>query len=166
MEKEHEKAGKQKLTVIEAIVAVVIGITCVSFMAYYLVDQIPYIVKKRHVKDAFVGLIMIPLVEKAAEHITAIDEAYEGHLNSAMAHVLGSSIQTALLNTPLIVLVGWGIKVDMNLNFRIFDAAVLILAIIVVGNFLHHRKSNYLEGLLCVIVYIVSYFGKNNSTMI
>jgi Ca2+:H+ antiporter len=101
---------------------------------------------------------MVPLVEKAAEHITAVDEAYDDNMNSALAHVLGSSIQTALLNTPLVVLVGWGMNVRMDLNFPIFDAAALILAIIVVGNFLRDGKSNYLEGALCVIVYLVGEF--------
>jgi len=43
----------------------------------------------------------------------------------------------------------------MELNFEIFDAAVLILAIIVVGNFLRDGKSNYLEGLLCILVYMI-----------
>ena len=43
----------------------------------------------------------------------------------------------------------------MNLNFEVFDAVVLILAIIVVGNFLRDGKSNYLEGTLCVFVYVL-----------
>ena len=104
---------------------------------------------------SFVGLIMVPLIEKAAEHITAVDEAWDGHINFALSHVLGASVQTALLNTPLIVLVGWGLNVKMELNFEIFDSAVLILAIIVVGNFLRDGKSNYLEGLLCILVYVI-----------
>jgi Ca2+:H+ antiporter len=104
---------------------------------------------------SFVGLILVPLVEKAAEHVGAIAEAWEDHINSAMAHVLGASIQTALLNTPLIVLVGWGLHIPMDLHFVVFDAAVLILAIIVVGNFLRDGKSNYLVGFLCVLVYMI-----------
>lgn len=43
----------------------------------------------------------------------------------------------------------------MDLDFRQFDAIVLILAIIVVGNFLRDGKSNYLEGSLCVLVYVI-----------
>lgn len=104
---------------------------------------------------SFLGLILVPLVEKAAEHITALDEAWDNQMNFAMAHVLGSSIQTALFNTPLVILVGWGIGVEMDLNFEIFDAVVLILAILVVGNFLRDGKSNYLEGFLCVVVYVI-----------
>jgi Ca2+:H+ antiporter len=43
----------------------------------------------------------------------------------------------------------------MGLHFAMFDIIVLILAILVVGNFLRDQKSNYLEGALCIIVYII-----------
>lgn len=76
-------------------------------------------------------------------------------MNFALSHVLGASIQTALLNTPIVVIVGWGLGRGMDLDFEMFDAVVLILAILVVGNFLRDGKSNYLEGFLCVIVYIM-----------
>jgi len=103
----------------------------------------------------FLGLILVPLVEKAAEHITAVDEAWDDRMNFALSHVLGGSIQTALFNTPLVVFVGWGLDVSMDLVFNQFDAAVLILAILVVGGFLRDKKSNYLEGALCVLVYVI-----------
>lgn len=60
-------------------------------------DQIPHIVKENHVSDAFMGLasipsetcmilltafckILVPLVEKVAEHLTAIDEAHDNQV--------------------------------------------------------------------------------------
>ena len=43
----------------------------------------------------------------------------------------------------------------MDLNFEIFMVVLLILSILVVGNFLRDGKSNYLEGVLCVMVYII-----------
>lgn len=106
------------------------------------------------------GLILVPLVEKASEHLTAMDEAYDNQMNFALSHVLGASIQTALLNTPLVVLVSWGIDGSdvnraMSLNFELFDSVVLILAIIVIGNFLRDEKSDYLEGALSVFVYVL-----------
>ncbi len=63
------------------------------------------------------GLILVPLVEKFAEHLTAIDEAYDNQMNFALVHILGSTIQTTLLNAPLVVIVGWGIGKEMGLNF-------------------------------------------------
>lgn len=146
---------KAKLTFTECIIALVLAITFVAMMAIFLVQNIDYIVRERGVSDAFVGLILLPLVEKAAEHLTAVDEAWDDQMNFALSHVLGASIQTALLNTPLVVLVGWGLDVNMSLDFELFNAVVLILAILVVGGFLRDGKSNYLEGSLCVFVYVL-----------
>ena len=59
-----------------------------------------------------------------------------------------------MLNAPLVVLVGWGLNLPMDFSFEIFDVVMLIIAIITVGNFLRDQKSDYLEGFLCVIVYV------------
>ena len=165
----HRDLVKPKLTLTESLIAVLIALTFVAFMAIFLVQEIEYIVVERGVSDHFMGLILVPVVEKASEHLTAIDEAYDNQMNFALAHVLGASIQTALLNTPLVIIVGWGLGYEMGMNFQLFDAVVLILAIIVVGNFLRDEKSDYLESALCVFVYIliaVSAFFYPNSTVV
>lgn len=66
---------RAKLTFTECLVALAVALTCVSMSAVFLVEQIPYIVE-RGVPDNFMGLILVPLVEKAAEHLTAVDEAW------------------------------------------------------------------------------------------
>ncbi|KXX82133.1 Vacuolar calcium ion transporter [Madurella mycetomatis] len=143
-----------RLTFTECCIALAVSTALVTIIAIALVDQIHFLVEERHVSDAFVGLILVPLVEKAAEHLTAVDEAYDNQMNFALSHVLGATLQTALFNAPLVVLVGWALDKPMGLNFEVFDLAMLLLAIITVGNFLRDQKSNYLEGALCVIVYI------------
>lgn len=125
-----------------------------------LVEEIPAIVENHGVSDPFMGLILVPLVEKAAEHITAIDEAWDNQMNLALSHVLGATLQTALFNGPFIVIVGWGmsthgVQFDMGLDFDVFNLVMLILAIITVGNFLRDQKSNYLEGFLMIVVYVI-----------
>ncbi|OWP03534.1 hypothetical protein B2J93_7552 [Marssonina coronariae] len=152
-EEEHQEA-KQKLTFTECILALAIAITLVTVIAISLVERIDFIVHTRGVSDSFIGLILVPLVEKFAEHLGAIDEAWDNQMNMALAHVLGATIQTSLFNGPLAVLVGWGLNKRMDLNFDLFNIIVLILAILVVGNFLRDQKSNYLEGSLCVVVYV------------
>jgi Ca2+:H+ antiporter len=61
----HKELKKPKLTLIEVLVALAISLACVSLIAVSLVGQIHYIVE-RGVSDAFVGLILIPVVEKLA----------------------------------------------------------------------------------------------------
>ncbi|KAI9726259.1 MAG: hypothetical protein M1834_009060 [Cirrosporium novae-zelandiae] len=151
----HKDLKKDKLTLTEAIVALLIALALVAMHAVFLVKEIDFIVEEHGVSENFMGLILVPLVEKAAEHLTAIDEAWDNQMNFALYHCLGPSIQTALLNAPLVVICGWGLNIDMNLNFSIFMVSLLVLAILVVGNFLRDGKSNYLEGALCVLVYVI-----------
>lgn len=151
----HRDTHKNKLTFTECAIALTLAITLVTFIAISLVEEISFIVKEHGISDTFMGLILVPLVEKAAEHLTAVDEAWDNQMNLALAHVLGATIQTALFNTPLAVLVGWALNIKMDLNFEIFAIVTLILSILVVGNFLRDQKSNYLEGALCVIVYVI-----------
>lgn len=40
---------------------------------------------------------------------------------------------------------------DMDLNFEIFMIVLLVLSIVVVGNFLRDGESNYLEGALLMV---------------
>ena len=98
--------------------------------------------------------------EKVAEHLTAMDEAWDNQANFALIHVLGSTIQTALFNAPIAVFVSWGLENSgfnskLDLDFRTFECIMIILAILLVGNFLRDGKSNYLEGVLCVLVYVI-----------
>ncbi|KIV91797.1 calcium/proton exchanger [Exophiala mesophila] len=145
---------RPKVTLAEALLAILIALVFVSLMAVFLVEEIEYVVE-HGVPDFFLGLILVPLVEKAAEHITTVDEAYDNQINFALYHCLGPSIQTALFNAPLVVIVGWGLDKPMDLNFEIFMVVLLVLSILVVGNFLRDGSSNYLEGALLVIVYII-----------
>ncbi|KAJ5122879.1 vacuolar H+/Ca2+ exchanger [Penicillium atrosanguineum] len=94
--------------------------------AVFLVQEIEYIVALG-VSDNFMGLIL------AAEHLTAVDEAWDNQMNFALFHCLGPSIQTALLNAPLAVIAGWGLDKKMSLNFEIFMVVLLVLSILVVA---------------------------------
>ncbi|KAJ5042440.1 uncharacterized protein L3040_004988 [Drepanopeziza brunnea f. sp. 'multigermtubi'] len=151
----HKDLRKPKLTFTECVIALAVSIALVTIIAIGLVEQIEPIIQNGGVSDSFMGLILVPIVEKAAEHLTAMDEAWDNQMNFALSHVLGATIQTALFNAPLVIIVAWGLDKPMDLNFHLFDIVMLILAILVVGNFLRDGKSNYLEGVLCVIVYMI-----------
>ena len=150
----HKDLAKAKFTLVECVIAITLSLTFISLIAVFLVEEIPYIVANG-VPDMFLGLILVPLVEKAAEHLTAIDEAYDNQINFALYHCLGPSIQTALFNAPLVVIIGWGLDKPMDLNFEIFMIVMVILSILVVGNFLRDGSSNYLEGALLIVCIIL-----------
>ncbi|KAK6581120.1 hypothetical protein PZA11_006608 [Diplocarpon coronariae] len=150
----HDDLSKPKFTLTECAIAITSSVILVTVLAVFLVNRIGEVVEAG-IPDQFLGLILLPLVEKAAEHLTAIDEAWDGQMNFALYHCLGPSIQTALLNAPLVVIVGWILGKPMDLNFEIFMIVMLVMSIIVVGNFLRDGESNALEGGLLVVVYFI-----------
>ena len=75
----------------------------------------------------------------------------DGAINVALYHCLGPSIQTALFNAPLVIIVSWCLGKPLDLNFEIFLVTLLVFAILVVGNFLRDGESNWLEGALLVV---------------
>ena len=79
-EDRHRDLAKAKLTFTECVVAIILSLVFVSLLAVFLVEEIEFIVQEKHVPDQFMGLILVPLVEKAAEHLTAIDEAWDNQM--------------------------------------------------------------------------------------
>lgn len=67
--------AKPKFTMTETVLALAVSIVVVTLLLVFLVDNIEHVVESG-VPDQFLGLILLPLVEKAAEHLTAIDEAW------------------------------------------------------------------------------------------
>ncbi len=53
-----------ELTLTEVVIALTFAIACVALMAIFLVIEIPFMVEERGISDAFMGLILVPLVEK------------------------------------------------------------------------------------------------------
>lgn len=99
--------------------AVLIGVTLViSICADYLVDSIDAIVATGAVSKNFIGLILIPIVGNAAEHVTACVVAVRNKMDLAMGVAVGSSVQIALLVTPFLVLLGWAMGKPMDLHFE------------------------------------------------
>lgn len=90
----------------------------VAICADYLVGSIDELVASSGISKAFIGLILIPIVGNAAEHVTAVVVAIRDKMDLAMGVAIGSSIQIALLVTPFLVIVGWIIGRDMTLHFE------------------------------------------------
>lgn len=76
----HKDLRKAKLTMTECVLALAIALALVTVIAYYLIKQIDPLVEDFGVSENFMGLILVPLVEKAAEHLTAIDEAWDNQM--------------------------------------------------------------------------------------
>mmetsp|Transcript_113554 Transcript_113554/g.242360 ORF Transcript_113554/g.242360 Transcript_113554/m.242360 type:complete len:231 (+) Transcript_113554:2-694(+) len=126
-----------------------------SFATDYLIDSIRGTVERWQVSKEFIGIIVLPIIGNAAEHYTAITVAMRNKMDLSLGVAAGSSCQMALLVTPFTVLVGWAYGTEMTLNFHVFQLAVLMFAVSLVTNILNNGMSNWLEGLMLLVTYLV-----------
>ncbi|KAE9370314.1 Calcium/proton exchanger [Stipitochalara longipes BDJ] len=139
-----------------AAAAVLVVVTiAVAICAEYLVDSIDSLVETAHISKTFIGLILLPIVGNAAEHVTAVVVAVKDKMDLAMGVAIGSSMQIALLVTPFLVILGWIIDKPMTLHFETFETVVFFLSVLVVTYVIQDGKSNYLEGAMLLGLYII-----------
>lgn len=127
----------------------------VALCAEFLVGSIDYMVASSGLSQMFIGLIILPIVGNAAEHVTAVTVAYKNKMDLAINIALGSSIQIALFVTPLMVMLGWAIGAEMSLYFTLFETVSLFASAFIVNYLMIDGRSNYLEGALLIAVYVI-----------
>jgi len=154
-QEDGEHAEAVLLTPWTAGVALIVITVLVAVCAEYLVGSIDSIVETAHISKTFIGLILIPIVGNAAEHVTAVVVAWKNKMDLAIGVAIGSSLQIALFVTPFLVVLGWIMGRDMTLHFETFETVAFFLAALVVTLLIQDGKSNYLEGVLCIGLYTI-----------
>ncbi|PSK36026.1 Vacuolar calcium ion transporter [Elsinoe australis] len=156
---EGEEGGEQEegqiLSPYSATVVLILVTVLVSVCADYLVGSIGSIVESTGISKTFIGLILIPIVGNAAEHVTAVVVAHKDKMDLAIGVAIGSSMQIALFVTPFLVLLGWAMGQPMTLHFQMFETVVFFLSVLVVNYLIQDGKSNYLEGAMCIGTYTI-----------
>lgn len=127
----------------------------VATCAEFLVDSIQDVVASSSIKEIFIGLIILPIVGNAAEHVTAVTVAMKNKMDLAIGVAIGSSIQIALFVTPLVVILGWIINQPMTLYFTLFETVSLFVSAFIINFLILDGRSNYLEGALLVATYVI-----------
>lgn len=124
---EHAEPEEASLGPFAAAGVLVVTTVLVAICADYLVGSIDDLVATSGISKSFIGLILIPIVGNAAEHVTAVVVALRNKMDLAMGVAIGSSIQIALLVTPFLVIVGWIIGQPMTLHFETCECLILDL---------------------------------------
>jgi Ca2+:H+ antiporter len=153
-ERNHVRWGKKKSFVL-------LGITMagVVIVSEILVGSVEATTKELGFGELFVGAIIIGIVGNAAEHTSAIILARKGKIDLSIGIAAGSGTQIALFVVPILVIAGIIMGKPVTLVFTIFELAGIFLAAIILNLISHDGKSNWFEGLMLTVVYIIIAIG-------
>lgn len=151
----QQEDEKPEMAPLAAGVALLLVTVVTSFAADYLVASIEETAERYSIPKPFIGLILLPLVANAAEHVTSVWMAMKDKMELTIGICVGSSIQISTFVIPLLVIVGWVTGHDLTLFFANFETIVLFVSVLLVTLLIQDGKSNYMEGLMLVTLYIV-----------
>ncbi|KAH7687954.1 Calcium/proton exchanger protein [Dioscorea alata] len=139
----------------EAIIWLAVIAAWISVLSEYLVKTIEGASLALKIPIAFISVVLLPVVGNAAEHASAITFAMKDKLDISVGVAIGSSTQIAMFGIPFSVVLGWLMGRPIDLNFQLFETAILFITVLVLAFMLQDGSSNYFKGMMLVLCYLI-----------
>ncbi|KAG1855923.1 Sodium/calcium exchanger protein-domain-containing protein [Suillus subluteus] len=133
----------------------VVVTTLIAVTAEFLVDSINGLTESRAIGKEFIAVILLPIVGNAAEHVTSVTVSLKGNITLSLGVAVGSSIQIALFVIPFIVTLAWIMGKPLTFLFDPLESIVLFVSVLTVNYVVQDGKSNWLEGMILVGLYLI-----------
>ena len=152
---ETEEHGGPRWTGRTAVVVLLAAAALLAVLSEILVSTIGPFIETFGLSAFFVGVVLIPTIGNLAEHFVAVQLAWRNKMEFALAVSFGSSLQVALFVAPVLVLIGVLIGQPMDLSFAPLEVAAVGVAVAISALIALDGESNWLEGALLTIVYLI-----------
>ena len=149
-EEEEPEWSLRKGVVIMAAAAVAVAV-----MSEILVSTVEGAAEQFGLGEAFIGIILIPILGNVAEHASACLMAIKGKINISIEIAVGSSMQIALFVTPLMVIWSAMLGNTMEYVYTSMELLGIVISVILTATVFMDHKVNWLEGAELMVAYIV-----------
>lgn len=139
----------------KAIVVLGLATVGVVLMSEILVGSVNHVTEGLGLSEFFLGIILIPIVGNAAEHMVAITVAGRNKMDLSVEIAVSSSLQIALFVAPLLVFISLAMGNPLTLVFNTFELWALGSAVVVTVLVCIDGESNWLEGAALLGVYLI-----------
>ncbi len=146
---------KPHLSRAQAILILALSTAGVVWLSELLVGALEFVVANLGLSEFFLGIILIPIIGNAAEHLVAVTMAHRNHMDLSVEIAVSSSIQIALFVTPLLVFISLLMGHPLVLHFHPFELAALGAAVLVTVLTSVDGESSWLEGAALLGVYLI-----------
>jgi Ca2+:H+ antiporter len=151
-EQERETASMPLRVALGLMAATTIGIVIMSEL---LVGTVEPVAEQWGLSELFIGVMLVPLVGNVAEHVVAVQVAYQNKMDLSLGIAIGSGLQVALFVTPVLVWIGVVFGTPMSLVFNGYELAGLIGAALIAVLISGDGESNWLEGAQLLALYLI-----------
>jgi Ca2+:H+ antiporter len=127
-----------------------------AFVSEWFVDALAPAIDALHISAAFAGLVIVAIAGNAIENVVGIQLAFRDRADYALSVIINSPLQVALVLAPVLVLVsGVAGGAVLTLVFSPMLMAAVALSVISVSFIIFDGRSNWLEGVALLALYVV-----------
>jgi len=148
---EHGLLGDMRIALAVLAGAVVL----IALLSEILVGAVEPLVEAQGLSELFIGVIVVPIIGNAAEHLVAVEMAIKNRMELSIGIAVGSSLQIALFVAPVLVFIALLFGQQLTLVFNQFEIAALVAAVLITALIALDGESNWLEGAQLLIVYLI-----------
>jgi Ca2+:H+ antiporter len=136
---------------------VVLGVATIliAWLSEVLVAAVEPVLAQLGWTEFFIGIVIIPLVGNASEHLVAVQAAAKNQMDLSLGISVGSGLQVALFVAPVLVFLSLAMGHPLTLVFNTFELAALVAAALITGLVALDGESNWMEGAQLLVVYVI-----------
>jgi len=139
----------------KGIVVLAAAAAAVAVMSEILVSTVEGAAEQFGLGEAFIGIILIPILGNVAEHASAIIMAYKGKLDISIEIAVGSSMQIAIFVTPLMIIYSAFVGNTMEYVYTPMELMGVVISIGITFVVFLGTKVNWLEGAELIAAYVL-----------
>jgi Ca2+:H+ antiporter len=125
------------------------------FVSDWFVSALQPATASLHMSQTFAGLVVVAIAGNAVENVVGVQFALRNRPDFAIAVIVNSSLQVALVLTPLVLFASLFFATSLTLVFPTLLAVSLLLAAFVTAVVVYDGESTWPEGVVLVGLYVV-----------
>jgi Ca2+:H+ antiporter len=126
-----------------------------AFVSDWFVAGLTPAMSSLHISQAFAGLVIVAIAGNAVENVVGVQFAHRNQADHALAVILQSPVQVAMMVAPALVLLSPLVGAAFTLVLPPLLLVALLLAAIVAVVVVFDGESNWLEGATMVTLYAI-----------
>ncbi len=126
-----------------------------AFVSDWFVSALTPATHAMHMSQGFAGLVIVAIAGNAVENVVGVQLAARNRPDFAIAVIVNSALQVALLLTPVLVFASLFFATSLTLVFPALLAVALLMGAAVGALVVYDGESTWEEGAILIGLYVV-----------
>jgi Ca2+:H+ antiporter len=138
-----------------AVTMLIVASAAAALVSDWFVSALEPAIQALGISQAFAGLVVVAIAGNAIENVVGIQLAYRNKADFALAVIIQSPLQVALVLAPALVLLSLLTATTLTLVFAPLLVMAVAITVLAVAFIVFDSESNWLEGVVLIALYAI-----------